>query len=90
MRLAQLEGGGSGPAFLATHPATTKRIKVCAHICSFPEIADSMAMQKLERLLPEAYATRAASPQCAGLNEATPHSGTRSRRVGGGRRPMAD
>lgn len=69
VRLAQLEGGGSGPAFLATHPATTKRIKVCAHICSFPEIADSMAMQKLERLLPEAYATRAASPQCAGLND---------------------
>ncbi|KAI0721774.1 peptidase family M48-domain-containing protein [Fomitopsis betulina] len=51
VRLAQLEGGGSGPAFLATHPATTKRIK------------------KLERLLPEAYATRAASPQCAGLND---------------------
>ena len=68
-RLARLEGR-SVPAFLNTHPATTQRVQVRARSSPPPmTLANSLAAQKLESLLPDAYAIRAASPQCAGLND---------------------
>ena len=70
-RLARLEGR-SGPAFLNTHPATTQRIQVRARLSPSSQPSPYSLLrvaQELEGLLPDAYALRAASPQCAGLND---------------------
>ena len=68
-RLARLQGR-SVLAFLNTHPATTQRMQVRVRISPFVVTpADPLVSQKLESLLPDAYAIRAASPQCAGLND---------------------
>lgn len=68
MRMAQLEKahGRMNVNFLYTHPTSESRVKVSDSFqCSSQILKGSI--QRLEEMLPEAYAIQAATPECAGI-----------------------
>lgn len=73
-RLAQLEakmGASGGPDFLKTHPASKRRVEVCALAAPSLHLGihDISVSQRLKELLPQAFQIQAASPDCARIRD---------------------
>lgn len=75
VRLGRIEekiAGRVGLDFLQTHPSSSNRVRVSCIRTFFSSVQlshNKFRIQKLEQILPEAYAVLAANPDCAAIHD---------------------